>query len=283
MDVRALETAFDEGSEPLAEFVVGYALAVTATHMARWLPEAIVTTLAAGGNAEARAVREADEFRTAQGFENLYFDVTNREAVLWAGERSSTLITRITAKTRTAIRAVIARSFVEGIPADQAARMLRSLIGLTPRQAGAAATLRAKILAKPGKKLWAGRTPIRVPKVGATIEWLERRVAQYSSRLLNYRARMIARTETIAASNEGQRQLWGQAQKKGLLDLNRLKEWIVTPDDRLCDICEPLAGSTAPINEPFPDIGVQGPPAHVMCRCAMGISAKRAKVQVALP
>lgn len=279
LDMRALKTAFDEGSEPLAEFVVGYALAVTSTHMSRWLPEAMKVTLAAGGNAEARTVREAGEFRTAQNFGDLYFDVTNQEAILWAGERSSTLITRITAKTRAAIRAIIAQSFVEGIPTDQAARLLRMWLGLTPGQAGAAAALRRKILAVPrdkSKKFWAGRMPVRVPKGGVSIEWLEHRIEQYSQRLLNWRARNIARTETIAASNEGQRQLWVQAQKKGLLNPRQMKEWIVTPDDRLCDICEPLSGETARINESFPNAGVQGPPVHPSCRCAMGISAKLA-------
>jgi len=150
------------------------------------------------------------------------------------------------------------------------------LLGLTSRQADAAFNLRSLIQSKPGRRLKAGKVPIRVSKGGASVAFTERRVEQYSRRLLNQRALMIARTETMTAANEGQRQLWAQAQRQGLLAEDRLKEWIVTPDDRLCPICAPLQGETAPVGEPFPTTGKQAPPAHVMCRCAMGISAKRA-------
>lgn len=88
------------------------------------------------------------------------------------------------------------------------------------------------------------------------------------------RAETIARTETMKASNEGQSQAWGQAVQKGLLVGDEKKEWITTPDDRLCPICEPLDGQQVGLDEPFDVDGdqVDAPPAHPNCRCTMGLS-----------
>lgn len=89
------------------------------------------------------------------------------------------------------------------------------------------------------------------------------------------RADLIARTETIAASVNGQQEAWDQAVDDGLLTGDENQVWIVTPDDRLCEICEPLDGVEAPLGGVFesPD-GDQydGPPAHPRCRCAVGLS-----------
>jgi hypothetical protein len=88
------------------------------------------------------------------------------------------------------------------------------------------------------------------------------------------RAEVIARTETMRASNAGQELAWEQAKDDGLLTGNEKKEWIVTPDDRLCPVCEPMDGVQVPLGESFSVNGEQldGPPAHPNCRCAMGLS-----------
>ena len=205
----------------------------------------------------------------------LNFDMINPRAQAWAGQRSATAVRGITAEARRAVRNILARGFAEGIPHGQMARMLRSVIGLTEGQANAVMNLRASILKNPGKLIRAGKVPIRVPKAGFTEAALERRLKSYSRRLLNRRAYTIARNETMTAANIGQHQLWQQAQEQRLLRSTQVKEWIVTPDDRLCEICEPLNGSAALLNEPFEDIGVQSPPAHILCRCTMGLSVKK--------
>lgn len=88
------------------------------------------------------------------------------------------------------------------------------------------------------------------------------------------RAEVIARTETMRASNEGQIQLWDQATEAGLLTGDEKKEWIVTPDDRLCPICEPLDGVQVERDGSFDtDAGrVDNPPAHPRCRCTIGLA-----------
>lgn len=88
------------------------------------------------------------------------------------------------------------------------------------------------------------------------------------------RAETIARTETMRASNEGQLEAWDQAKEAGLLTGNEKKEWIVTPDDRLCPVCEPMDGVTVGLDELFDVDGdqIDGPPAHPNCRCTIGLS-----------
>lgn len=84
------------------------------------------------------------------------------------------------------------------------------------------------------------------------------------------RADLIARHETMLAANEGQRQGWGQAVEAGLLAKDAQRVWITTPDERLCPVCEPLEGKTATLDGEYDD-GIEGPPAHVQCRCTEGI------------
>lgn len=85
------------------------------------------------------------------------------------------------------------------------------------------------------------------------------------------RAEVIARTETMRAVHEGQRQLWDQAVDKGLLPEDYKRTWITTPDDRLCPVCEPLDGEVASAEGLYADI-FDGPPAHPNCRCTEGIA-----------
>lgn len=88
------------------------------------------------------------------------------------------------------------------------------------------------------------------------------------------RAETIARTETMLASNQGQQLMWEQAKDEGLLTGSEEKEWIVTPDDRLCPVCEPLDGQKVALNARFDtELGaVDNPPAHPRCRCTVGLS-----------
>lgn len=88
------------------------------------------------------------------------------------------------------------------------------------------------------------------------------------------RAETIARTETMRASNEGQMTAWDQAVEAGMLSEDAQMEWITTPDDKLCPVCEGLDGVRAAIGEPFEADGetYDSPPAHPNCRCTTGIT-----------
>ncbi len=88
------------------------------------------------------------------------------------------------------------------------------------------------------------------------------------------RAEMIARTETMRASNEGQQEAWDQAVTAGLLTGNEQQEWITADDEATCPICDPMDGVTVGLDEMFEVDGdeIDGPPAHPNCRCTLGLS-----------
>lgn len=188
--------------------------------------------------------------------QSIRFDLTNPRAVAWASQFSSRLITQISDATRAGVQSLIANGIATGRTVDATARAIRGLVGLTERQAGAIASYRAELTA-----------------AGQAGDLLERRVATYAQQLLNQRARMIARTETIAASSQGQLELWRQAAADGLLNpLTTRRRWVATEDDRLCPICMDLDGVTVAFNEPFTtDAGakIYASPVHPNCRCTV--------------
>lgn len=79
------------------------------------------------------------------------------------------------------------------------------------------------------------------------------------------RAEMIATTEITRAYAQGQKEA-GREMKEQFPDLTIIKTWFTNNDDRVCDICGPLEGKTAELDEDF-EPGITEPPAHVGCRC----------------
>lgn len=177
------------------------------------------------------------------------FDVASPEAIAWAERNAARLVTGVTDDVRDAIRLFVTRGFEEGIPPARLAQYIRDGIGLTPRDAGAVLNRRLELLAQ-----------------GLTQEQVDKKVLAYSEKLIQRRALTIARTETMRASNEGQAELWRQAEEKGLLTGTEMKVWI-TADP--CPICEELEGETVGLNDDF-SIG-SDPPAHPNCRCTIGL------------
>jgi hypothetical protein len=228
----------------------------------------------------SRQLREAQEAGAAVAERTVglvgRFDVTNPEAVRWAQTRAATLVTAVSRETRAAIAQVIARGVLQGVPPIETARALRAVIGLTPRQASAVEAFRASLLRLRGRPEGrAVETALqRVSNRGLTLDRVRALVARYAERLLGQRAWLIARTETMAALNEGQRQLWGQAREE-LDGMERI--WLITDDDRLCELCEPLDDARAPIDGSYPEGGGDGPPRHPNCRCTEALVATRGR------
>src|ERR1700741_5012458 len=90
------------------------------------------------------------------------FDRTNPSAQQWAKHHAGDLVQDISAESKRAINRVITRAFKEGIPPRPAARMIKSAVSLTERQADALVNLHQKIITSPGKVLKAGKTRIRI-------------------------------------------------------------------------------------------------------------------------
>lgn len=214
--------------------------------LAAALPLAVRDVVERSGVATAAAFARQPAFRAS-----VAFDLLNPRAVDWIRAHSAGLVRDVTDEARAAVRAIMARSFEEGIPPQAAARLIRDVVGLTEREARAVANFRARQFAD-------GVSPQRALRA----------VERYGARLLNARAERIARTETIRASTEGQQELWRQARDRGVFGAEAVQEWVVTPDDRLCPECEPMDGATAPIGGDFRG-GGSGPPLHPNCRCAV--------------
>ena len=260
---RALEAAFRRAGEafPVKRTAALFAQGQTFGLMTRVPWQDVVEALTAdirqlivdGVSAAARqqsipgVVVKQPEFR---------FDITNPRAIEWIRRHAAELVTRITEDQRRAVSRIIQRMFEDGVPPEQAARELRQVVGLHERYALAVDNYRRGLTEQ-----------------GMDRELRDARVAQYADRLRANRARVIARTESISASAHGTQELWRQARDTGLLDESRTKrEWLVTPDERLCEICEPMEGQQVGLEEPFTTgegLLVDTPPAHVQCRCAM--------------
>jgi hypothetical protein len=274
MGLEALEQGFLQADLGPLEALIGTANARVTRIFKEELPEVLLEILVESGEAAARSATRRG-LRTA--LVGVSFDKTNPRAQRWAKIRAAELVAGISEETRLAIRAVIEQAFNDNIPPREAARLIRPLVGLSEPYAQAVLHLHRNLVRHAGTVVMAGKVRIRVPEGGPSPEFLERHTRQYSERLLVKRALNIARTETMAASNEGQRELWLQAVEQGSLEADEQREWIVTPDDRLCALCAPLDGAVAPLDKPFQtsEGPVMGPPLHPQCRCAQGITDRR--------
>ncbi|MBC7340835.1 MAG: hypothetical protein H5U02_00010 [Clostridia bacterium] len=186
----------------------------------------------------------------------LRFDLLNPRAVEFINRHTGELITQVAEESRQAIRAIIRQAFEEGGHPYQQARKIIQHIGLTEKQSRAVENFRRRQL-----------------EAGVSRTEADRRAEAYAKRMLRDRAETIARTETLTASNAGQHLAWLDAKDKGLLPANFMKEYITTPDDRLCPKCLSIDGQRKPIDAPFdtPYGPKMYPPIHVRCRCAYGL------------
>jgi SPP1 gp7 family putative phage head morphogenesis protein len=177
--------------------------------------------------------------------------LTNPFAAQVADTNTALLVREVTAETRRSLQLIIARAINDGIPPRQAARLIQPLVGLTRSQAQAVLNYRARLIAQ-----------------GLSGDRLMATTTRYANRLARLRAETIARTETIRASVDGQLLAWRAARADGLIAAGAMKRWSVSNDDRLCPRCAPLNGIEVPLDAAFPG-GVQGPPLHPRCRCAV--------------
>jgi SPP1 gp7 family putative phage head morphogenesis protein len=184
----------------------------------------------------------------------LRFDLINPHAAAWAAAHGADLVTQVTEATRAGLRTLIETAVREGASPYETAKQIRDQVGLLDRQQAAVDAKRAALEA-----------------AGVTGDTLEARVGRYAAAQLRQRAEVIARTETLTATNQGQQALWREAVGQGLLDRETTQRvWIATPDDRLDPECEALDGEAVGLDEAFSG-GVMAPPAHPQCRCTTGL------------
>jgi hypothetical protein len=186
------------------------------------------------------------------------FDMVNPSAVDFARSRSGELIREWGNSSQDALRALMERAMSgdkDMNPQALAREIIDTGIGLTERQLNAVDRFRTRLEDNPDLDL--------------TQTQINARTERYYNRTLKRRGEMIARTETIRASREGQQEAWRQAVEEGLIGSDTLQAWSAeTGDGRCCDVCETLDGEEAPLGQPFSN-GLEGPPEHVSCRCSL--------------
>lgn len=147
------------------------------------------------------------------------------------------------------VRDLVGDGFDLGRPHAQSARLIREVIGLDDRRAGA--------LAKYARKLEAEGIPEKRRL---------RMIAAESRRKGQSRGLAVSRTESIRAANISQDIIWGRAVTEGQLADVYEQEWVPSP--KSCPICLKLKGARAPIGGQFPSPGGSGPPTpHTHCGC----------------
>ena len=199
---------------------------------------------------------------------NLRFDSINPHAVNYAQRKLPQIVQQYGAGAKEIIRAIVAESVSGKYTADEAARLIRDSIGLTPQYERAVRRLRDELISQ-----------------GITGERLETKVDRYAAKLLRARAKTIARTEIIQAEVSGQRALWNEAALQGLFNRQTARRmWRTNHEGTTdrgnptpCPICTPMNNQTIAFSGVYthPEMGdvnvfgevLHGPPLHPNCLC----------------
>lgn len=217
---------------------------------------------------------------------DIAFDLMNPKTVEFLQNYTFDLIRGITEQTKDAIQQTIITAFQQGGHPYEQAREIRDVIGLAPNQAKAVENYRAA-LERGGtsdlkdalsRALRDGRYDRSLlsalnNKTGLDQARIDKMVDRYRERFIQYRAQTIARTESLRASNKGQRALWQQAIDQDLLPQDVEREWEVSGDERTCDLCNDLDGETAAMDEEFLPGIMEPPDPHPDCRCTLKLSS----------
>jgi hypothetical protein len=280
----AVESGLAAGNPEAVDAALGEALAEHVPVFTMDAAAEISKVLESAGSSVLESAQERGGFRSA-ALLDMAFDTRNQRAVNWAQIRAAALVTEILPETRAGVRELVRLGLAEGIPPNVLAQQVRSLVGLRSDQVQAVETLRQELLAAKGGTLVERFPPrdglrgtagfkARVPKGGATGEWVASKAERYATMQRNYRARLIARSETLRAANAGQKELWLQAREKGNLPKEAKRVLIATLDSRTRPAHAAAHGQVRGLTEPF-DLGDATEPGEApLCRCTQGIASE---------
>lgn len=214
-------------------------------------------------------------------YQTYSFNEASPTATRYAAQNSVKMIRDLTLSTQTGVQQIILSAFTDGLTRGQVTKPLVVLLqesiapnvapnrvlfdlfgsatnGLTERYA-VAVYHRAEKLVESNPNI--------------DLSTLTKRVNTYGARLRRSRARTIARTEIMRASNFGRLEAMEQAANQGLVNAaTAQKQWSTSRFD-VCDVCVPLNGQTQPVRGGMflANNGWTGssPPAHPNCRCVI--------------
>lgn len=203
------------------------------------------------------------------------FSQRNPRAEAWIRQRSSSLITGITADQRTGIQQVLQTGLEagrnpRGIALDLVGQVQRGsnrrtggLVGLTSGQMGYVEAARAELRDSALMRAYFkrslrdrrfDRTVAKALREGRPVSEADilKITGRYADRLLFYRGETIARTETIQALNAGRDEAIEQLIDSGEVSRQAVKhKWSATLDTRTRDIHRSMHGQETIQGQPF--------------------------------
>lgn len=215
----------------------------------------VLGALQGGGRATWRETEVAKELAGR-------FSPENARLLAWVSRRVADLVTNLSNEGKAALRHVIQQAIHDGVDLRRDPKAIERILrvygpGLDRRRQGT-------VLRFIDAQRTAGTSEIETFRRARTLR----------DRLVKDRARVIARHETMLATNAGQQEAWDQAEALGFLPrIGVVQEWLVAPGiERTCDICKGMSGQRRPRGQLFTMPGggsVSYPPAHVLCRCCL--------------
>lgn len=218
------------------------------------LNEAITAAYIAAGVSAAAALRASGAFPLIR------FDTLGSNGVISLQRSQARLVRELTAQQSQALSIALQAGVRAGLRPDQIARSLRGSVGLTAQQAQYVANYRQALMSLDSSAL---RSTLRDRRFDGTVRGalvtgtplsstqIENMVARYESRLLDYRARVIAGSEALAAVNQGEAAMWDQAVARGLNPANVVQTWHTNIDGRQRDSHGAMDGQEQPLGQPF--------------------------------
>ena len=196
------------------------------------------------------------------------YDLKDPNAEKWIRDYGASEVKAVGDSSKRAIREVVFRGFFEGYTPKQQSTFIRGMVGLTPGMAETVQNFGADLLKR-------GSSPAEVLAS----------CADYSSQLIRQRADTIAYNEATEALGRGCYMTTADACNRGVLDPAKYEGYrIVTPDERLCDICRPKSGEARTLPDGiYKSSGSQIAKLHIKCRCCEGlreISIKKTDAQI---
>jgi hypothetical protein len=212
------------------------------------------------------------------------FDLYAGEVMQALADYQDTFITAMTDDVRKTVFDAIAAGVREGADPEDVAAGIRDAIGLNDRQALAVENYRAALEGNEARSLGyqlrdddadeavQAALDSGVPLDPARIDEL---VNGYVERSLDYRADMIAQTESNRAANMGLQASYRQAVAAGVFPEAAVKQyWMLALDEKTCLTCILIAVGAnlgIGIGDGFLSEGeeVDAPPVHPNCRCTL--------------
>ena len=240
-DWDAFESALERGD---------FARAADLVHWDEFdIADEITATMNAASEAEADYIGKV----TRGGFR---YDLKNPNALEWIEDHGAELVTQIDEPTQRAIREVVHRGYFSGRDVGQQAEIIRGLVGLTPGE-----TERLEKMATD------------LEGQGLSMSEVDRIIGEEAEASRKRRAGIIATNETSEAANRGQFYTTKDAVGRGIIDPTKYEAYrIITPDERLCDVCAANAGEARALPDGvYPSTGDTIAKMHTVCRCCEGI------------